>query len=314
MQHTRTSGIKVRFGGTHFQCNAKSLQHFIGTHPNHVQSYDQFFRTRTHEFHGSFGFVVRIDLPRTVIQIGEFRFVHLDIVGTVFVDCLIFGQSDGPNGWVTENDGWDQIVRHFGVGPLLGTKQTIGQTSSSGNGGGGQFDFANDIPHSVDIWDCRFGIIVDCYISIVCGSYPCFGQVQSIDIGTSSRCDQYTIDVVNRLSVLQIHRFQSIGMTFDPFNAIGILVQGNPLSNHFFFEGGCQQIVQIPQHTIFTDRQMCVTSQRLQDTGEFHRNVSGTDHHRLAGQLFQFKKTVAAHGMFQYSRTLWNHRDTPHSN
>ena len=99
-----------------------------------MQSYDQFGGAGADQFHCRFGFVLRIYLPRAVVEVGELAAVDFDVVESVLLDGLFFGEANGPYWRMGEYDCWDVVVGHFCILEGGWSEETIREAAASGDG------------------------------------------------------------------------------------------------------------------------------------------------------------------------------------
>jgi len=130
----RHARIEVRLRRSHFQGDSEPLQHFVGPHPYHVQSHNQFVGPGAHQLHRRFGLFVRVDLPRTVVEVGEFAAVDFDVGGAVFFDGFLFREADGPYWRMGEYDCGYVVVGYLGVLEGGRSEKSIGEATTCCDG------------------------------------------------------------------------------------------------------------------------------------------------------------------------------------
>mmetsp|Transcript_8523 Transcript_8523/g.24541 ORF Transcript_8523/g.24541 Transcript_8523/m.24541 type:complete len:318 (+) Transcript_8523:107-1060(+) len=235
-------GVKVGLGGSHLHGDAESLEHLIGAHSDHVQSDDHLFFAGADQLHRSLWLVIGLHLPWSVVQVGEFGAVDLDVVLAVLGNGLVLAESDGADWRGRKHDRWDEVVRDLGVLVLFRTEQTIGQTTAGGDGGWGELHLSDDVTKSKHSVDVGFGVIVDFDVPALLLLHSKPLQVQRLDERLASRCHQNDVGVFDGFTVLQVHGLQPI-LFGDLCNSIRVAEDFDSLPLHFGIQRRLQNFV-----------------------------------------------------------------------
>ena len=126
--------IKILLRSPHLHSNAETLRHLPNTQTQNMHAHNLLLRSRAHELHlrGVLGFLVRGQ--HVVVHGRELGVVDLDLVVAVALAGLRFGEADGADFGVGEDDRGDVVVGEFGGFELGGPEEAVAELAAGGDG------------------------------------------------------------------------------------------------------------------------------------------------------------------------------------
>ena len=98
--------IKVRLGGAHLQSNGKTLQHFVRTVSDAMDTNNLLFFTHRNQLHSAWLAMA----GESAVHGSKATGVNLNVLLAMTLDGFVFTQTYGANGGVTEDDRCDIVV------------------------------------------------------------------------------------------------------------------------------------------------------------------------------------------------------------
>mmetsp|Transcript_4884 Transcript_4884/g.13697 ORF Transcript_4884/g.13697 Transcript_4884/m.13697 type:complete len:402 (+) Transcript_4884:635-1840(+) len=218
-----------------------------------------------------------------------------------------------------KDHGGDQFVAGLGCHSLkqglvffFAAKDAIAQASSGGNGHGSQFHLAANVAERKNMGHRRVLIFVHDNV-LVPGvlSNASALEVHAVHIGFRRGVERHIVNVrhatgrhenniaiVNHVAAKGGDLFLAIGLEFHLGDAARVAVNVDTVLFHLLVQETRNVGVKVTKGLFLAQDQVRFRSQSVQDTGQFHTNVSSSHHHRLFGLLRQLKKSIAGNGMF----------------
>mmetsp|Transcript_30799 Transcript_30799/g.55814 ORF Transcript_30799/g.55814 Transcript_30799/m.55814 type:complete len:252 (-) Transcript_30799:686-1441(-) len=186
---------------------------------------------------------------------------------------------------------WNEVVRYLGILPFGSAEQTIGQTTPSSNGHWRQLNVSADIAQGENSIDVCLGVFIDIDVASLYLLNTSGWQVQWLNIGATTRSHQDCVHISNDFSILEVHSLDT-AIIGNFFYTIGISVNFNSLSLHFFIQSICENLIKVAQCLFLSHHQGSVAAKCMQDTCKFHRNISCPNDYRFVRKFFEFKEPI----------------------
>ncbi|PMB66771.1 Elongation factor 1-gamma 1 [Beauveria bassiana] len=278
------AAVKVGLCGAHLDGDAKTLEHLAAAETQDVQADNLFLGAGGDELVAGRALVFL--LHHGVVHGREARLVDLDIVLAVLFNGLRLAEANAADLGVGKDDRGDVVVVELGGGELLAAKQAVREFAASGNGNGGQLDFACGVAKGVDIVDAAVLVLVHLNVARVVELDASFFQTDTASLRGTADGPNQVVDIAKRGLVARIILL-SIGALFN-LAGIGLLVQLDSQTLVLLGDGLLDHGVKVTKERVVADKQMRLGAERVEHASEFDGNVAGTDD----GDLFRLSSNV----------------------
>jgi hypothetical protein len=283
------TAVKVSLGSTHLDGNTEALQNLITALAKDVQTNDLLVRTFTDKLVSS-GTLV-FGLHHGVVHGSEAGGVNLDGV-TELLAGLGLGKTDAADSGVGEDDRGDVGIVKVGI--LLSAEETVTETTTSGDGNGGQLGTGvANISKSVNAVNVGVLVLVDLDVVLVVSLDASVLQLELLNLGGTTDGPQDAVDIhsVFTVIVLVVQLLQAITQVLKlALRAIGVNVKA--LTSVLFHNLVLDHGVESTQELVMTDEQVGLSTEVVEHASHLDSNVTSTNNSDLLGLLLKIEEAI----------------------
>lgn len=287
------TAVKVGLGSSHLDGNTETLKHLTTADTHDVQTDDLLLGARGNEL--VVGRALLVGLHHGVEHGSEAGLVHLDAVLAVLLDGLGLGQADAADFGVGENNRGDVVVVKLEGGEFRSSKQTMGQTTTSSDGDGRQFNLTSDITEGEDIVDAGVLVFVGDDVTLVVDLDAGLFQTNATSGGCATNSPDEVVDIFEcglvAAAVLVSDGKLAVGILLD-LGGLALLVQVDAQTLVFIGDGFLNDGVEAAEESVVAHEEMSLCAEGVEHAREFDGNVAGTNDGDLLGLLLDFEEAV----------------------
>jgi hypothetical protein len=285
------TAVKVSLGSTHLDGNTEALQDFITALAKNVQTNDLLVGTLADKLVG--GGTLVFGLHHGVVHGSEARGVDLDGV-TELLASLGLSETDTADSGVGEDDRGDVGVVEVGI--LLATKETVTETTASGDGNGGQLGTGvADITQSVDAVNVGVLVLVDLDVVLVVKLNAGALQIELLNLGGTTNGPKNAVDIhgVLTIIILVVQLLQAVAQILK-LALRAVCVNVKALTSVLFHNLVLDHGVESAQELVMTDEQVSLGTEVVEHASHLDSNVTSTDDSDLLGLLLEVEEAITA--------------------
>lgn len=287
------TAIKVGLGSSHLDGNTETLKHLTTANTHDVKTDDLLLGAGGNEL--VVGRALLVGLHHGVVHGSETGLVYLDAVLAILLDGLGLSQTNAADFGVGENDRGDVVVVELEGGEFRSAEQAMRQTTTSGDGDGGQFDLASDITEGEDVVDAGVLVFVGDDVALVVYLDAGLFQANVLGGGCATNSPDEVVDIgecgLVAAAVLVSDGELAIGILLD-LGGLALLVQVDTEAFVFIGDGFLDDGVEAAEESVVTDEEMSLCAEGVEHAGEFDSNVTGADDGDLLGLLLDVEEAV----------------------
>mmetsp|Transcript_9059 Transcript_9059/g.22975 ORF Transcript_9059/g.22975 Transcript_9059/m.22975 type:complete len:239 (-) Transcript_9059:582-1298(-) len=202
------AGLKVAARGPHLDGDGEALEHLVAHGADAVEADDGFVVAAEDELETGADFVVGV--VKGVEHRGEAGLFDGDLVAAVLGDGLGFGEADGADGWMREDDGRDGGVFEAGAG--FAAEEAVGEATAGGDSDGCEFVARRRrVADGVDA--VGGGVLVGVDLDEARGvQFDGRWQIQLRSEGIAARGEDHDVEAVEGLTVGEVERLGVFGV------------------------------------------------------------------------------------------------------